>query len=237
MRKAEPLYQVVENHLRELISSGTLVPGDLIPAEPKLASTLNVSQGTVKKAIDNLVWQGLLFRHQGKGTFVSRIDFNNSLFRFFSYGDQLGQDVRVRKQTIDRHLEQGSMDIRKLLGVEQDGKLLYLERVGMVDGVPAFVEYSWWDAALVPALEDDQTRIPDLFYAVIEEKYNIPVIRAEEILTAEACDKPTAKKLKIGIGEPVVVLNRLTYSTGDKVIEVRTSKGRADMFSYKREIR
>ena len=237
MRRAEPLYQVVENHLRELISSGGLVPGDLIPAEPKLAKTLNVSQGTVKKGIDNLVWQGLLFRHQGKGTFVSRIDFNNSLFKFFSYGDQMGHDLRVRKQTTDRHLEQGSIDIRKLLDVSIDKELLYIERVGMVEGVPAFVEYSWWDAALVPELEDEQTHIPDLFYAVIEEKYEIPVIRAEETLTAEACDKFTAEKLEIQIGEPVVVLNRLTYSTDNKVIEVRTSKGRADMFSYKREIR
>ena len=237
MRKAEPLYQVVENYLRELISSGNLVPGDLIPAEPKLAKNLKVSQGTVKKAIDNLVWQGLLFRHQGKGTFVSRIDFNNSLFKFFSYGDQMGQDVRVRKQTTDRHLEQGSIDIRKLLGVAADKELLYLERVGRVEGVPAFVEYSWWDAALVPDLEDEQTHIPDLFYAVIEEKYEIPVVRAEETLTAEACDKFTAKKLEIQVGEPVVVLNRLTYSTDNKVIEFRTSKGRADMFSYKREIR
>ena len=237
MRKAEPLYQLVENHLRELISSGSLVPGDLIPAEPKLAKTLNVSQGTVKKAIDNLVWQGLLFRHQGKGTFVSRIDFNNSLFKFFSYGDQMGHDLRVRKQTTDRHLEQGSIDIRKLLGVTIDKELLYIERIGMVEGVPAFVEYSWWDAELVPELEDEQTHIPDLFYAVIEEKYEIPVIRAEETLTAEACDEFTADKLEIEVGEPVVVLNRLTYSTDNKVIEVRTSKGRADKFSYKREIR
>ena len=237
LRKAEPLYQIVENHLRELINKGGLIPGDLIPAEPKLAKQLNVSQGTVKKAIDNLVWQGLLYRHQGKGTFVSRIDFNNSLFKFFSYGDQLGHDVRVRKQTTDRHLEQGSIDIRKLLAVDAKQELLHIERVGVVNGVPAFVEYSWWDAQLVPGLENEDTHIPDLFYAVIEENYKIPVIRAEETLTAEACDQTTADKLEIEISTPVVVLNRLTYSTDNKIIEVRTSKGRADMFSYKREIR
>ena len=89
----------------------------------------------------------------------------------------------------------------------------------------------------MPELESEDTHIPDLFYAIIEEKYEIPVIRAEETLTAEACDEFTAEKLEIKVGEPVVVLNRLTYSTDNKVIEVRTSKGRADMFSYKREIR
>ena len=236
-RKAEPLYQIVENHLRGLINSGGLVPGDLIPAEPKLAAQLNVSQGTVKKAIDNLVWQGLLYRHQGKGTFVSRIDFNNSLFKFFSYGDQMGHAVRVRKQTTDRHLEQGSGDVRKLLGVSEDQELLYIERIGMVDRVPGFIEYSWWDSSLVPGLEDEQIHIPDLFYALIEEKFNIPVIRAEETLTAQACEEYTAGKLQIEAGAPVVVLNRITYSTDNKIIEVRTSQGRADMFSYKREIR
>jgi len=237
IRKAEPLYQVVEKHLRELINSGELIPGDLIPSEPKLAKQLNVSQGTVKKAIDNLVWQGLLYRHQGKGTFVSRIDFNNSLFKFFSYGDQMGHAVRVRKQTTDRHLEQGSVDIRKLLGVSEEQELLYIERIGTVESVPGLIEYSWWDAELVPGLENEQMHIPDLFYALIEEKFQIPVIRAEETLTAEACDEYTASKLEIENKAPVVVLNRITYSSDNRVIEVRTSKGRADMFSYKREIR
>ena len=85
-RSSKPLYRVVEDYLMAFIDSGELVSGDLIPSEPQLAATLGVSQGTVKKAIDNLVWEKKLYRHQGKGTYVSRIDFNDSLFRYFSYG-------------------------------------------------------------------------------------------------------------------------------------------------------
>ena len=69
-RASKPLYQIVEDHITGLINSGTLVHGDLVPAEPKLAEILQVSPGTVKKAIDNLVWEKRLYRHQGKGTFV-----------------------------------------------------------------------------------------------------------------------------------------------------------------------
>jgi len=76
-----------------------------------------------------------------------------------------------------------------------------------------------------------------LFYALIVDHNKIPIIRAEETLTAEACDAATAEKLNVKIDSPIVVLNRSTYTVGDKIVEVRTTKGRADQFSYKREIR
>ncbi len=236
-RKAEPLYQVVENHIKSQVKAGSLVPGDLILSEPRLSKELNVSQGTVKKAIDNLVWQGLLYRHQGKGTFVSRIDFNNSLFRFFSYGDEKGEDVRIRKSTTDRRLEPGSPETCNRLRVATGTPLLYIERIGLVDQHPTFIENSWWIADLVPNLEKEETHIPDLFYALIVDQYNIPIVRAEETLTAAACDLTTSSKLNIEANSPVVVLNRTTYTVNDKIVEVRTTKGRADRFSYKREIR
>lgn len=236
-RRTEPLYLRVENHIREQITRGELVPGDLIPSEPRLSKELDVSQGTVKKAIDNLAWQGLLFRHQGKGTFVSRIDFNNSLFRFFSYGDVQGDDIRIRKATTDRKLGTAPAEIYHRLGIEEGVELLYIERIGYTQQLPTFIEYSWWIAELVPGLEKEETHIPDLFYALIVDQYGIPIVRAEETLTAEACDEITANKLDIEPRMPVVVLKRTTYTVNDKIVEVRTTKGRADLFSYKREIR
>jgi GntR family transcriptional regulator len=236
-RRTEPLYLRVENYIRDLITRGELVPGDLIPSEPRLSEEMNVSQGTVKKAIDNLAWQGLLFRHQGKGTFVSRIDFNNSLFRFFSYGNEKGEEVRIRKATTDRWLGTAPVDIYHRLEVEEGTELLYIERIGYTQQLPTFIEYSWWIAQLVPGLENEETHIPDLFYALIVDQYKIPIVRAEETLTAEACDEITANKLEIEPRTPVVVLNRSTYTANEKIVEVRTTKGRADLFSYKREIR
>ena len=236
-RRTEPLYLRVENHIREQINRGELVPGDLIPSEPRLSKELNVSQGTVKKAIDNLAWQGLLFRHQGKGTFVSRVDFNNSLFRFFSYGDEKGEDVRIRKATTDRQLGSAPVEIYHRLGIEKGIELLYIERIGYKQTLATFIEYSWWIAALVPGLEKEETHIPDLFYALIVDHYGIPIVRAEETLTAEGCDEKTADKLSIEPRSPVVVLKRSTYTVNEKIVEVRTTKGRAEQFSYKREIR
>lgn len=236
-RNTKPLYQAVEDYILDLINSGKLVPGDLIPSEPQLAKHLKVSPGTAKKAIDNLVWQRRLYRHQGKGTYVSSIDFNNSLFSFTTYGDAEGKHTRIHKETTTRRIEQGTESICSKLEVDSDTPLLFIERVGYVDDEPVMVEYSYWQADMVPGLENEAVHIPDLFYALIVEQYDIPVVRAEETLTADAADENTARLLKIEAGKPILALNRTTYTIDNRVIEVRTSKGRADKFSYKAEIR
>lgn len=233
----KPLYQVVEDYIRELIDSGELVSGDLIPPEPQLARQLGVSQGTAKKAIDNLVWGKRLYRHQGKGTYVSNIDFNNSLFRFTTYGDASGEPTRIHKETTQRKLMKAPDWVLQKLQPEGGGNTLHIERVGYVEEQPVMVEYSYWCAELVPGLENEETHIPDLFYALIVERYNVPVVRAEETLTAGAADIATARLLNIEENVPVLVLNRATYTKNNQIIEVRKSKGRADKFSYKTEIR
>ncbi|MCE8028659.1 GntR family transcriptional regulator [Halomonas daqingensis] len=233
----KPLYRVVEDHIRDLINTGKLVPGDLIPSESQLAKALDVSPGTVKKAITNLVWEKLLFRHQGKGTYVSRVDFEKSLFQFFSYGDAEGRSIRIHKITTARRRQEGSAAICKRLGVEPGTELVYIERLGLIGEQPILVEYSWWPASVVPGLEDENVYIPDFLYAMVLNRYGVPVVRAQETLTAEAADETTARMIGIESGTPVVVLKRVTYTTGDRIVEVRTTKGRADRFSYKTEIR
>lgn len=232
-----PLYKVVEEHIRQRIAAGELVPGDLIPSEPQLARSLDVSQGTVKKAIDNLAKERLLFRHQGKGTYVSRINFNNSLFRFFSYGTRDGAGVRIRKETTSRLIRRGPADVCRRLNLSNGAELVYIERVGYIEQDPVLVEKCWLDAGLLRGLENEDVHIPDLMYAVIVEKFDVPVVRAEETLTAEAADKRTAKLLQIDPRQPLVVLMRLTYTVQERPIEYRVTRGRADRFSYKTEIR
>jgi len=233
----QPFYKMVEDHLRAKISSGELGPGDLIPSEPQLAEQLGVSAGTVKKGIENLVGERLLYRHQGKGTYVSRIDFNNSLYRFFSYGDPKGAPIRIHKETPVRKLVPGTQQICQRLQVPPKTQVLYLERIGYEGEVPVLVEQCWWRHELVQGLEQEDVHIPDLLYAVVVEKFGVPVIRSEETLTAKAADAKMAEKLEVELKSPLVILNRLTYTVNDRPIEFRVTSGRADRFSYRTEIR
>jgi GntR family transcriptional regulator len=232
-----PLYRQVEHYIVSEIDSGRLTPGDLIPSEPQLSSLLNVSQGTVKKALDNLVNEKRLYRHQGKGTYVSTIDFNNSLFRFFSYGDAAGKSVRIHKEVNERAIKAGPKAVCHQLGYEADAKLLYIQRSGYIRELPILVEHCWWCPELLPGLENAEVHIPDLMYAMVVETYGVPVVRSEETLTADIADKQTAQILNIPEKSPVIVLIRHTFSSNNKMIEYRKTIGRADKFSYKAEIR
>jgi len=234
----KPLYKIVETHLREKIEAGEWVPGDLIPSEPQLSKLLDVSIGTVRKAIDQLEQENLLFRHQGKGTYVSRIDFDRSLFRFFTYGTGTGESARIRKVTPKRARISGTEEICRHLEAPVGTPLIYIERLGLdEDDQPVLLEKCWWLADVVEGLEDEDLHIPDLFYALIEEKFNVHIVRAEETLTADIADVETAKMLNIIPGDPLVVLLRSTHANNDKIIEYRVTRGRPDRFSYKTEIR
>ena len=235
---AKALYQTVKQHLLDLISAGELVPGDLIPSETQLSNTLKVSIGTVRKAIDILEQEKRLFRHQGKGTYVSHVNFDNSLFRFFTYGDETGKATRIHKETPIRKQVEGDKEICARLNVASKTPLIYIERIGYDnEEVPVLVEQCWWLAEVVPGIEDSEIHIPDLLYALIEEKFGVHVLRAEETLTATAADQFCVEKLKVKAGSPLVVLHRLTHASNDRLIEYRVTHGRADRFSYKTEIR
>ncbi len=112
-----------------MIKCGNLIPDDLIPSEPQIAATLDVSQGTVKKAMENLFSQKRLYRHRDKGACFFRIDFNNGLFRFFSYRDEKGQQVRVHEETTISKFKTGTAKVCKRLEVPTGTESLQFERV------------------------------------------------------------------------------------------------------------
>ena len=143
------LYQTVIDYINSQISSGELTIGDLIPSESQLSKILNVSVGTVRKAIDKLEHNKVLYRHHGKGTYISDYGFDNSIFNFFSYGNQTGSSIRIYKTTPIRKKIKATSEISFQLGINQGDDVIYLERRGYIDKKnPIIIEKSWWVAAL-----------------------------------------------------------------------------------------
>ena len=77
-----PLYRQIRGLILRSLESGEWGPGELIPSESELAERFGVSQGTVRKAIDEMAAENLLIRRQGKGTFVATHADPHSFFRF-----------------------------------------------------------------------------------------------------------------------------------------------------------
>ena len=231
------LYQIVIDYINGEISSGNLTIGDLIPSESQLSKLLNVSVGTVRKAIDKLEQSKLLYRHHGKGTYVSDYGFDNSMFNFFSYGSETGSPIRIYKTTPVRKKTTATLEIASQLEIESGEDIIYLERRGYIDKKnPIIIEKSWWIAEVVDGLQRPNIHIPDLLYALIYKKFATQIIASKEVLTAGIADSKTAKILHIKKGDPVVILNRHTYAKDKGLVEFRITTGRADMFSYRTTI-
>ena len=138
-----PRYQQLRDDLAAQIAQQHWRPGDAIPTEAELAKTYNVAVGTVRKAVDVLVAEGLLARFQGRGTFVRRASFASSLFRFFRFQSESGE----RRIPESRILKLDVLDAPSApaagLQIETGAPVIRLTRLRLLDGAPMLAEEIW----------------------------------------------------------------------------------------------
>jgi GntR family transcriptional regulator len=182
-----PLYKGVQRALMEQLATGELKPGQLIPSERQLATEYNVSIGTLRKAIDELVENRILIRQQGKGTYVASHDRERLLFYFFHIVPQHGAKSYPLVESVFFH--------KAVAGTEEAARLK------IAVGTPTFhVRNKLTLLGDVVAVDDitlDQARFakltpvqfkerPNTIYNLYQEAFGITVVRTDERLRAEA---------------------------------------------------
>lgn len=232
-----PLYQRLRDALAERISAGEWLPEQSIPTEQELSSRYGVAVGTVRKAVDALVGEGLLQRVQGRGTYVRRPDFGASLFRFFRQVNASGQPQVPEGLILARTLEAPPAAARQALGLDADALCIRLERLRLLQGKPLFHEQIWLPQTRFTALlEIDPQDFDNLLYPFYEARCEQRVASARETLTVETASAEVAAALEISIGSPVVVIERLALGYDRSPLEYRLSRGSAATFRYQVEI-
>jgi GntR family transcriptional regulator len=232
-----PLYQRV----RERIALGigrAWRPGDAIPSESELAKTHGVALGTVRKALDALVAEGLLERFQGKGTFVRRANFNASLFRFFRFQNAQGERRIPESRILRRHVLKAPSAVSSALRLPKRSEVIRMDRLRFVNEAPVLLEEIWLPKAKFEELLKIETiAFGNLLYPMYETRCGQIVASAEETLTAENAREPDAKMLRVAKGSPVIVIERVAFDFERTPIEWRISRGPADLYRYNVEIR
>lgn len=233
-----PLYQRLRDHLAARIAARDWLPGDLIPSEGELAALHGISVGTVRKAIDRLVNDGLLDRQQGRGTYVRRARFNSSLFRFFRFQSESGERKVPESRILRREVMPAPSAAASALRIAEGAPVIHLSRLRMIDGEPLLSEEIWLDKARFATLLDLPTdTFGDLLYPLYEERCGQMVASAEETLTVEISNPMQARILKREPGDPLIVIERMAFDPDRQPIEWRRSRGPADRFRYHVEIR
>src|SRR5690606_6038063 len=149
-----PLYQRLRDAFQTRIASGEWKPGGPIPTEAELTREYGVAIGTIRKAVDTLVSDGLLQRSQGRGTFVRRPDFESSFLRFFRQTRTSRQRITPEGQVLARSLTKRPHHVRQALQLDAEAQGLKLDRLRKIDGNAIFREEIWLPHGRFQALEN-----------------------------------------------------------------------------------
>ncbi len=219
-----PLYRQIKDLLLARISSGEWSPGTFIPSELQLSKTYNVSVGTLRKAIDELVVENIVIRQQGKGTVVATHDGDSALFRFFNLRRKFdGERVLPVSITILRALLPASELEAYDLGLQPGDFVVHIQRVRELDGAPVVLEDIHLDAKKFEGLEKYPEVLPNTLYRLYQEVFGVTVVQAEEVISAVAAGKQEKKYLSVKLNQPLLEIKRLARDINGNVVERRVS--------------
>jgi len=207
------------------ITEGEWMPGSIIPSEIRLAKELNVSQGTARKAITELVETNVLVRRQGRGTFIATHDNDRALFHFFHIYNDSGSKLLPECQTLSSRRKRASRIESCSLAIPDGATVIRIERIRKLEETPVIVEI-----VTLPAEPFDElgglpaNNLPNTLYELYESKFNITIHHAKEELRAAVATKHEASLLGLAPGDPVLEIKRVAFTLDNTPVELRTSR-------------
>lgn len=217
-----PLYQQIKALITRSLQSGEWKPGEMIPSEMELASRYKVSQGTVRKAIDELAAENLVARRQGKGTFVTTHHEDVVKFRFLRLVPDEGEPHYGASHVLECKRLRAPAEIARLLDIRTGDSVVQIRRVLTFSGESTVLDEIWLLGANFKGLTAEKlTEWKGPMYALFEAEFGTRMIRASEKIRAVAADETAAELLSVPLGSPLLSVERVSYTYGDRPVEVR----------------
>lgn len=217
-----PLYRQIKDFLIRSLEDGEWGPGDAIPSEGELATRFNVSQGTVRKAIDEMAAENLLVRRQGKGTFVATHNDPRSFYRFLRLVPDDGKATHAVSDPFFCEAIAATPEVAAVLGLAPGDAVLHVKRLLRFSGEPVVFDQIYLVADLFDGLTLESLRGGERsLYSLFETDFGVRMIHAEEHLRAVAADAQSAAMIGVKLGEPLLLVERTAYTYGNKPVEWR----------------
>ena len=227
-----PLYRQVKRDLQKIIEAGRYGPGKALPGESALALELQVSVGTLRHAVDELVHEHVLVRRQGKGTFVAPHNRARFMFQFFHVeprpdpedeGPLLEQEF-PGITCIGFMRDKADAAEARALRIKLGDPVFRVENKLALGGRVVVYDRLVLSAAMFRNLTEKRfVERPSTVYALYQTDFGITVLRAQERARASGADKAVARVLGVAPATPVMEVHRLALTFGDKPVEYRVS--------------
>jgi GntR family transcriptional regulator len=232
-----PLYQQIKVLILQSLQGGEWKPGEAIPSEMELAARFRVSQGTVRKAIDELAAENLVVRRQGKGTFVATHAERHTRYRFLRLVPDSGGEGAAQRNILECRRQRASAEIARALQLRTGDPVLQVRRVLSFAGVPTILEDVSLPGNPFKGLTAEQLAAHQgPTYALFEVEFGVRMVRAEEKIRAVAADAQQAALLGVAPGAPLLSVERLSYTYNDVPMELRRGLYRTDSHHYRNEL-
>ncbi|MFM1652826.1 GntR family transcriptional regulator [Brevibacillus sp. B_LB10_24] len=216
-----PLYYQLKELIKKKIDNGEWKQGDQLPNELHLAEEYQVSRSTVRQAILDLVREGVLYRKQGKGTFVSKPKVEGDLINFY-FPTELGtKHDPIRLSEIPC-----PASTAKILEVNTDEPVYEIVRLRYFGNEPAAIETSYVPAVLAPGLLN--YKLEGKLYDLLPQVYGLNISKAKNYIEPILLDRVEAKLLEVDRSQPALKMTRLGMSLQGKPVILTISKIRGD---------
>jgi GntR family transcriptional regulator len=229
---ASPLYAQVEAALTSDIAATTLPPGSQLPPEDSLTARFGVSRTTVRKAIENLVARGLVEIQRGKGTFVAEPKIRQDLTELTGFVEDmmaLGRNPTAR--LLDKRAVPASKTVAQHLGLPLGSPVYRIERVRLADGVAMSFDETYLPLEIGEKVASNDLEAEPIF-ALLEGKYDLPLIEAQYQLEAVTAGEHVAQALGIAAGSPIFLIERTSYAEGQKPVDYEKLYYRGDLIKF-----
>ncbi len=228
----EPIYHQLYVLLRDRILAGELKPGDLLPAEPELMATYDVSRITVRKAMELLANENLIYKRRGKGTFVSLAMLKSDASRITDFEQDMRQRaLKPDSKLLDSKVVHVSHVTAEKLGIEVGDEMAFIKRLCLADGEPILLEETYLVHRYCPGILDHHDFTKESLFDILEHEHDVRIERATQTISAMVATESLQELLGICESQAVVYIERISYSQLDIAVEYRRLYYRSDRYT------
>jgi len=232
-----PLYQQIKVLLMRSLQGGEWKPGESIPSETELAARFGVSQGTVRKAIDELATENLLVRRQGRGTFVATHAEETTRYRFLRLAPDDGEAEPLRRRLLECRRLRPPADVEAALRLAAGESVLRVRRMLLAGERPVVHDDIWLPAGLFKGLTAERlSGYRGAMYAFFETEFGVRMIRAEEKIRSVGASAEVAPLMSLEVGAPLLSVERLSFTFDDRPVELRRGLYDTRAHHYRNEL-
>ncbi|GAA5522826.1 GntR family transcriptional regulator [Aliifodinibius salicampi] len=220
LKEGIPLHKQISDWLKKEIESGALTSDEKLPSENELSKKFDVSRVTVRRALQTLENEQLIYRCQGLGSFVTDQRTHQSFSILNDFTEELaGTGMKASSKLISFHQADISdrKDLLSYLDIGNKTIAIQLERVRLGDGEPIAYDVTWMPifyGQLIEGYDLEKTTI----FSILEDEFEIPIKKGCYRIEASMAGDRLAKHLKVDSQTPLLLMNRISYTIGDKPV-------------------